>query len=300
MTTILVVEPEAELRSTISQVLASQTETRVLSEEDAARARERIRHEQIHLVLIDVSTAGPKENSLLAHLRATMPLVPVILLTTDDDDEPAVVESLVLGAASYVPKSMLARDLPTTVRRILGLSGCRRRHARLLESLTRATSQFLLKGNDVEAISVIIGYLLDSAEDFAVCNHATRMNVGVALDEALTNAIVHGNLEIPKELRDAPGRAFQQAIEDRRRAAPYAGRQVEIEAVYDLQRAAVTIRDEGPGFTTAELFDRSIGSRLRGPYGRGIFLMRAFMDEVIYSATGNEVTLIKRRALAPG
>ena len=58
---------------------------------------------------------------------------------------------------------------------------------------------------------------------------------------------------------------------------------------------AFVIRDEGPGFDPRELPDPTDPTNLERPSGRGLLLMRTFMDDVSYNDDGNQVTLIKRR-----
>ena len=58
------------------------------------------------------------------------------------------------------------------------------------------------------------------------------------------------------------------------------------------------IRDEGPGFDPNSLPDATDPAR-PAPCGRGLLLMRTFMDEVHFNEKGNEVTLVKRRTVPP-
>lgn len=59
------------------------------------------------------------------------------------------------------------------------------------------------------------------------------------------------------------------------------------------------IRDEGAGFDPSTLPKANDSPVLKRPHGRGVLLMRAFMDEVSYGSVGNEVTLVKHRDSLP-
>jgi anti-sigma regulatory factor (Ser/Thr protein kinase) len=61
-----------------------------------------------------------------------------------------------------------------------------------------------------------------------------------------------------------------------------------------VSEVSYTIRDEGQGFDPANVPDPTAAENLLAVSGRGIMLMRTFMDEVKYNAKGNCVTLIKR------
>ena len=94
--------------------------------------------------------------------------------------------------------------------------------------------------------------------------------IRLALEEALNNAIKHGN-------RCDPAKA------------------VEISYSVTEQQAEMTVTDQGDGFDPASIPDPTTEENLQKPCGRGIMLMRAYMDEVRFDSKGNTVTLLKRK-----
>lgn len=94
--------------------------------------------------------------------------------------------------------------------------------------------------------------------------------VHMALEEAVMNAIKHGNQ------RDVTKRVF-----------------VRVECVQGELR--LVVRDEGPGFDPACVPDPTDDENLERPCGRGVMLIREFMDEVSYNECGNEVRMVKRK-----
>ncbi len=94
--------------------------------------------------------------------------------------------------------------------------------------------------------------------------------VHLAMEEALVNAITHGNRLDP-----------QKQVRVRCRLSP---RLIRLE-----------ISDEGPGFNPATLPDPTDPDRLESPSGRGVLLMKAFMSRVEWGESGNHVVLEKRR-----
>jgi serine/threonine-protein kinase RsbW len=95
--------------------------------------------------------------------------------------------------------------------------------------------------------------------------------VHLAVEEALVNAIQHGNR------MDARKRIF-----------------VTCRAASD--RLRIEIADEGSGFNPNSLPDPTCAERLPEPCGRGVMLMRAFMTHVEFNDKGNRVVLEKQRA----
>ena len=116
----------------------------------------------------------------------------------------------------------------------------------------------------------------------------------MGLGEAFANAMFHGNLELSSSLRETDADAYHHLAQQRRRQSPYKDRRIEIEVRLERDRAEFVVRDGGRGFDPSTLPDPTDPANLDKVTGRGILLMRSFMDEVIYNARGNEVTMIKQ------
>jgi serine/threonine-protein kinase RsbW len=96
--------------------------------------------------------------------------------------------------------------------------------------------------------------------------------VNLAVEEALVNAIKHGNHEEP-------------------------GKQVHVEFRLSGDHFYVRIADEGEGFDPSDVPDPTADENLDRPGGRGIMLMRNFMTRVEYNSLGNEVVMEKKAGL---
>ena len=90
------------------------------------------------------------------------------------------------------------------------------------------------------------------------------------------------------------GADFELAAE-RRAREPYASRRIGLRLAIGREQISVRISDDGPGFDPSGLPDPTAPGYLERPCGRGIMLMRTFMDDIRFNEKGNEVTLIKRR-----
>jgi len=90
----------------------------------------------------------------------------------------------------------------------------------------------------------------------------------IAMEEGLANAIKHGN-----QLD--------------------ASKQVKIEGMVDGNMVKIEIEDEGEGFNPEEVPDPTLEENLDKPSGRGILLMRAFMDTIEYNDKGNRLRIEK-------
>ncbi|MBN2211115.1 MAG: ATP-binding protein [Sedimentisphaerales bacterium] len=92
----------------------------------------------------------------------------------------------------------------------------------------------------------------------------------LSLEESLTNAIRHGN-------------------------ASDASKHVSVKYRITQDRIDVVISDEGSGFDPCSIPDPTQPEFLSRPSGRGILLMRAYMNEVTFNSKGNRVHLVKFR-----
>jgi anti-sigma regulatory factor (Ser/Thr protein kinase) len=119
------------------------------------------------------------------------------------------------------------------------------------------------------------------------------MQVGVALQEALVNALFHGNLEVDSELRQDGRDRFEELAEQRRRQEPYRSRRIEVQVYLDGDGARFVITDDGPGFDTS-VFSRPVTPDDLGRLsGRGLLLIRTFMDRVTFNRTGSQISMEK-------
>ena len=248
------------------------------------------------LVLTDLLMPDMDGLELVAEVRRLHPLVPVVLMTARGNEEKAV-RALRAGAASYVPKAVLGSELVETLNSVLEVSHENRCRLLLMHSMTHSESVFVL-GNDPALIGPLVNYLQQSLSAMGLCSEIETTRVGVALDEALINALHHGNLEVDSSLRHDDLDGYHQLIAERRRESPYCERRIRVSAVFDRDRVTFVVRDEGSGFDPDLLPDPTDPANLARPHGRGVLLIRTFMDEVLYNDAGNEVTLIKHFSFA--
>ena len=72
-------------------------------------------------------------------------------------------------------------------------------------------------------------------------------------------------------------------------------RRVRIEAEFSEHHICVQISDDGPGFDPETVPDPTAEENLHRASGRGLFLIRSFMDQVAYNKIGNQITMTKLR-----
>ncbi len=257
-------------------------------------ALEVIKTESPDIVLTDLQMPEMDGLELVQQVRKKHPGVPVILMTAFGSEEVAV-QALRAGAANYVPKKTLRQHLGDALRQVLTNVEITVQRDQVRQYLEESESRFVL-GYDPGGPQALIGYLRDGLTRVNFCDEVGLLQVCTALTEALTNAIDHGNLELHSGMRESAGDAYRKLGEERSQQPPYCDRRVYVTAKMTPSQATYSIRDEGPGFDPGTLPDPTDAENLLKLSGRGILLIRMFMDEVAFCETGNEITMTKRRA----
>ena len=140
-------------------------------------------------------------------------------------------------------------------------------------------------GNDPELITAFMRLVREELSGMRFWDETGLVQVSIALQEAVNNAVFHGNLEVSSEHRQVDDRVFEQLALDRRRLEPYRSRQVRIHVQLDRDAARFSVSDDGPGFDASQL-DRAVQSDdLTRVGGRGLLLIRTFMDNVSSTRT---------------
>jgi len=238
----------------------------------------------------------PKMNGieLCKTARKRFPQVPVIL-TTGQGSEMLAVEALNAGAASYVPKSALAESLTDTVDQILEYSRKDRSMEQLMKCTTSCRHQFKIDNNP-RLIPSVLDFLRDSMNSLKLGDQTTVRHCSVALEEALANALYHGNLGLSATQTREARHAYREGgtyelVTNRLQEQPYSARKIQIAIDLSKTKAQFIIRDQGDGFDAAALPDISDVANLSELKDRGLTLIRNFMDEVSFNSEGNEIRM---------
>ena len=289
--TVLVVDDSAIDRRLASSLLERDGGYQILMATNGKEALLVLKQQPIDLVLTDMQMDEMDGLELVEAVRADYPLTPVILMTAKGSEEIAV-QALEKGAASYVAKRRLQQDLMEIVQQVIDNSDENRLQSRLMHRLARNEFSFVLN-NDLTLVHSLVKYLQHTLRCVRLADEVDRLRVGIAVEEALLNALYHGNLEVSSDLKERDPNLFEETARQRCQEEPYRNRRIFIDALVSREQARFTIRDEGPGFNPKSLPDPTDPANLEKPSGRGILLMRSFMDEIHFNEHGNQVTLIK-------
>jgi len=142
---------------------------------------------------------------------------------------------------------------------------------RRVASATGATVQVSLRvPSDVGCIEEVVDLLLRHCCVGSWISRRVRFNFRVAVAEALANAIVAGNQE------------------DRSKS-------VEVQAECCGEQIRIVVTDQGPGFDPLQINAPLLPDDLDRPNGRGLFLIRQLVDDVVFNPQGNSICMTLRR-----
>lgn len=267
---ILVVDDEEMVRSVLSRFL-SQRGYRVLLAEDGQAALDIFPQNPIDLVLSDVRMPGLDGLQLLAAIKELNPRTPVVLISGYGDVS-TVVQALKAGAENFLSKPLNMQILGEVIERSLALSCIQPRSELALPGMTQRTKMQVPSRS--ELVCDLVYHIALSAVAVGYAQHDLDNNLRLALVEALTNAMEHGN-------------GWDEA------------KQISVDCTVSLNMLQVSIADQGTGFDHNRLPDPTHTENLLCERGRGIFLMRSIVDQVAFNQAGNQVTLFHQRRQTP-
>ena len=291
MVSILVVDDSATDRTRISGLLQKNVRYTIANAVDGADALLQLAEQPADLVLTDLQMPGMDGLQLVREMKEHHPQIPVILMTGVGSEEIAV-QAMKDGAASYVSKSSASKWLHENVERVLAARVEELSNAEVLQKMV-ADEYTLSLENDRVLMSTTARFLRQAVQAVNLCSEAEVPRIGVALEEALLNACLHGNLELDSKLREGDGDEFESLASQRAALSPWKERRVNVAASISPQQMKVEITDEGQGFDPGNLPDPTDPENLLKPHGRGVMMMKLFLDDVQYNERGNQVTLIK-------
>src|SRR5215212_11721845 len=148
-----------------------------------------------------------------------------------------------------------------------------------LQSLMRSGQTVRLDFDSTFEMLDLVQVISDHIARVAGLDEEARHWVNVAVRESVINAIKHGN-------RNDTGKRVH----------------VEFTPLEAPQGVHIRVRDEGPGFDPEKVPDPLAPENLLKGSGRGIFLIRSFMDEMVLQRAaegGMEMVMVKRASQDP-
>lgn len=262
---LLLVDSQSEWSERVNQILGENgIELDVLA--SAHTALSFLQSRFFDALLLEVPLPDMPAPQMVAITRNRFPFLPVIVLA-EASGMPEVVSALQAGAFHFIPSNSEPRQALGALRKILALQNEPTTLSRALPDL-KQTIQFSLPST-LDYITGAAAHLTETLVRFGIIT-VEELNLKIAIVEALTNAMEHGN-------------GFDM------------NKLVKVEAKFLASKAEIKITDQGRGFNHQKLPNPTAPENLYKPRGRGIYMMHRLMDEVHFNRRGNSVRLVKYR-----
>lgn len=163
--------------------------------------------------------------------------------------------------------------------------------------INKSESKLSFEGNewtlptDIYLVEPAVEAFVKKLEE-AGWNSDEVFDLQLGFSEALSNAIIHGNLAIVK-----PEGSLESTGELAKKKQKLYATNKKVYVTIDVNRDRVylKIRDEGKGFKLRGVPDPTLPEGLMKTKGRGLLLMETYFDSVEYLGSGNEVIMSKER-----
>jgi CheY-like chemotaxis protein/anti-sigma regulatory factor (Ser/Thr protein kinase) len=235
----------------------------------------RLETQPYDVLLADILMPGMDGLELLGQLRARHPGTPVVMTTVKNTPD-HVLGSLRREAASYLSKPFSRDTLLTTLQNALSTS---------------------VRGDDIKILSDQPHWI------------SLRIRCQIATADRLTQFVRELPSDLEPDVREQIATAFRELLMN---AVEHGGhldpeKTVDLSYIRTARSIVYYIRDPGEGFSMNALSHAAIANSPDEPFGHlelrrqmgirpggfGLLMTKSFADELIYSAKGNEVILIK-------
>jgi Histidine kinase-like ATPase domain len=152
--------------------------------------------------------------------------------------------------------------------------------------------RFITMPSRQSLIPLVRKMLQRSASRFNLLVNEYESKFCLAIGEALANAVFHGNLEMCSSLKEHDNSEFSRTVAIRESQEPYKSRTVTITETVSHDGIWITISDQGSGFNVRSAMESGRSPETLLCSGRGIIMMKGLSDDLFFSESGSEVTLV--------
>jgi serine/threonine-protein kinase RsbW len=190
------------------------------------------------------------------------------ILTTGLQTQEIIQQALEEGAYNFVNKPFSLEEIGN----IISIGDRTRSVQRNVESIQPYLTQqcqFVLPSRK-DLLEQVAGTIAELAKIAGFHEKLVAMNIPLTIDELFLNAVIYGNKEIESKT-------------------------VTVNVVLDPEKISIEITDQGEGFDWQRVLDRNSPADLENEGGRGIFLVKHYVDQLQYNKIGNSVSVIINR-----
>ena len=298
---VLVVQNDMDLAELIATILDIEGFRPEIAY-DAEEGLTKVRDNNFDLIISDIALPGMDGLEFLKKIKVLRRDILAIMMTDNTDFNNAV-KALNLGAVGFLVKPFTNYELRKQVEQIRTLSTNRRSRDFIFQHVLQEKHEIIIETGSLmsgENFVMVTNYLAEHFGAGVGLTATKMMQYGLAIHEALRNAVEHGNLDLSSKLKSRAegndfGAAYDNLLKERITDPKYAAKKIVIEFIRTTNQVELKIRDEGKGFDhkVAKTKMEKCATPDVDCAGRGLALIDAYMDTVTYNDLGNEISLIR-------
>lgn len=232
---------------------------------DGADGLDKVKTRKVDLIITDLMMPNMDGFEFIKRIRQINANIPVAVISGHGDVN-NVVSALSHGAYNFITKPFTVKEIENVIMRGLRLREFSLGTHRLQEGIKNITEIVVPNYSHLLASAAL--YVVRECQWRGIEDEMLLSNISICLDELLNNAHAHGNL------MDESKKIF-------------------LRAVFDAEKLAVTVEDEGDGFDCAALAGEFSENAATLPAKRGLFIVNYLMDELIFNEKGTSITMVK-------
>ncbi|MBF0289694.1 MAG: response regulator [SAR324 cluster bacterium] len=240
------------------------------------------------VVITDIKMPGMDGMTLLQKINEYDQEAIVIIMTGHGDLQMSI-DALKLGAFSYFVKPFDPKKLYATIKKLESEQLSKMMQLECIGPLVQKV-EFTIPGHG-KFIPYAMFYIEKSFKWLWQLMEMNAPRVHSCLYEALTNAVMHGSLEIPTSLSYSSSE-YKKLLKEREAAPEFSNRKIYICGRFSEKSFECVITDEGPGFEVGNLPGIDDPETLLSD-GKGLQIIRYYMDEVNWNDKGNSIKITK-------
>lgn len=220
------------------------------------------------------------------------------IVVSADCSADQVIEFFRHGARDFLPKPLDLDTLEQAIVRVVEELHNPQRAERWFGFVKTETVRYEFKSSDLAQNKLPL-WIADKLLLYGRIDLTTCLKLKLAFDEALTNSLEHGNLELDSRWKEEIGPdgvdRYSATKKERLSQPNYADRKIKIDFEFDSKALTIKIEDQGKGFKHDRDTQKPGSDQSPLPHGRGLGIIHSLMSEVCYEQGGR--VLIMRKIL---
>jgi response regulator RpfG family c-di-GMP phosphodiesterase len=290
---ILVVDDEEHICKMVLRFL-SMNNYRGDSAKNGKKALDMLAKNKYDIVLTDIKMPEMDGISLMKVAKDTYPDLIFIIMSAYGTLESAI-ESMKMGAINFIKKPISIVELISTIKKAEDFIFSKSVHLKVKDYIIDINKSVSLTTKELhQNLDMMVNYLTTELRDFGAPK-ASVDNLTLALYEALTNAIEHGNLKLDKSItRDHTIEIFDNFLKDKLKKLEdpaLAGKLVLISFRFSKNEMEFTITDEGNGFDYKRFISDVESNIYTDKLNKGLFLIKHVVNKLEFNEKGNQIKM---------